>query len=80
MVEAPGLRGAHKKEKPASVMDYNKHKIGVDKSDQMLLNHSFQTKYIKSWIQTSILLDLSVVNAHVLYHKASKSKLKLISF
>jgi len=36
MFEAPGLRGAHEEEKPASVMDCNKCKIGLSKSDQML--------------------------------------------
>jgi hypothetical protein len=33
MVETPALRGAHQKTKPSAVLDYNKYKIGVDKSD-----------------------------------------------
>jgi hypothetical protein len=42
MVEDPGLKGAHEKEMPASVMEYNKYKIGVNISDQILLYHLFQ--------------------------------------
>jgi len=42
MVEAPSMGEAHKKEKLASVKDYNKYKIGIDKSDQMLSCHLFK--------------------------------------
>jgi len=41
MVEASGSRGSHKKEKPASVMDCNKYKIGINISHHMLSYHSF---------------------------------------
>jgi hypothetical protein len=44
MVETPASRGAHQKTKPSAVLDYNKYKICVDKSDQMLSYYSFQRK------------------------------------
>ena len=46
LVEAPSSRGAHRKIKPAAVLDY-KYKTGVDRSDQMLSYYSFQRKIIK---------------------------------
>ena len=36
LVESPSSRGAHHKIKPAAVLDHNKYKTGVDRSDQML--------------------------------------------
>jgi hypothetical protein len=36
MAEALTSRGQHQKLKPAAVMDYNKYKIGINLSDQML--------------------------------------------
>jgi hypothetical protein len=49
MVETPASRGAHQKTKPSAVLDCNKYKIGVDKSDQMLSYYSFQRKSFKWW-------------------------------
>jgi len=46
LVEAPSSRGAHRKIKPAAVLDY-KYKIGVDRSHQMLSYYSFERKTIK---------------------------------
>jgi len=46
MFETPSSRGAHEKEKSASVIDYNKYKIGVSKLDQMLSYHLFQRKSV----------------------------------
>jgi hypothetical protein len=50
MVKAPGLRGAHKQEKPASLMDYNECKIWVSKLDKILSYHCFQGKSVK-WLK-----------------------------
>jgi len=47
LVEAPSSRGAHRKIKPAAVLDYNKYKTCVDRSDQMLSYYSFARKTIK---------------------------------
>jgi len=49
LVEAPLSKGAHHKIKPAAVLDYNKYKTGVDRSDQMLSYYSFERKTIKWW-------------------------------
>jgi len=46
LVEAPSSRGAHRKIKPAAVLDY-KYRTGVDISDQMLSYYSFERKTIK---------------------------------
>ena len=48
LVEAPSSRAAHRKIKPAAVLDY-KYKTGVDRSDQMLSYYSFERKTIKWW-------------------------------
>ena len=46
LVEAPSSRAAHQKIKPVAVLDYNKYKTGVDRSDQMSY-YSFERKTIK---------------------------------
>jgi hypothetical protein len=47
LVEAPSSRAAHRKIKPAAVLDYNKYKTGVDRSDWMLSYYSLEKKTIK---------------------------------
>jgi hypothetical protein len=49
LVEATSSRGAHCKIKPAAVLDYNKYKTGVDRSDQMLSYYSFARLSINWW-------------------------------
>jgi maltodextrin utilization protein YvdJ len=67
--------------KPAAVLDYNKYKTGVDRSDQMLSYYSFERKTIKWWKKLFFrLFDLVVVNAHVLHHNTSKKKMSLEIF
>jgi hypothetical protein len=81
LVEAPSSRGAHCKIKPAAVLDYNRYKIGVDRSDQMLCYYSFSRKTIKWWKKLFFhLLNLAVVNAHILHSKSSKRKMSLQMF
>ena len=81
LVEAPSSRGAHSKIKPAVVLDYNKNKTGVDRSDQMLSYYTFSRKTVKWWKKLFFhLLDLAVVNAHILYKKSSKEKMSLEIF
>jgi hypothetical protein len=76
LVEAPSSRGAHLKIEPAAVLDYNKYKTGVDRSDQMLSYYSFQRKTIKWWKKLFFhLFNLAVVNAHILHNKTSKKKM-----
>jgi hypothetical protein len=57
------------------VLDYSKYKNGVDRSDQMPC-YSFERKTIK-WSKKLFfhILDLVVVNAHILQNKTSKKKM-----
>lgn len=83
MVELPRTRGDHQKTKPSAVADYNKYKIGVDKSDQMLSYYSFQRKSVKWWKKLFFhLFDLTLVNAHIIHRKKSRpaEKLRLHKF
>jgi hypothetical protein len=47
MIDAPASEEAHKKNKPLAVMEYNKYKICVDKSDQLLACYLFRKKSVK---------------------------------
>jgi hypothetical protein len=79
-VEAPSSRGTHKI-KPTAVLDYNKYKTGVDRSDQMLSYYSFERKMIKWWKKFFFHpFDLAIVNAHILHTKTNKKKLPLEIF
>jgi len=81
LAAAPSSRGAHQKMKPSAVLDYNKYKTGVDRSDQMLSYYSFERKTIKWWKKLFFrLFDLVVVNAHILHNKTSKKKMSLEIF
>ena len=61
--------------KPSAVLDYNKHKIDVDRLDQMLSYYSFKRKAIKWWKKLFFsLFDLVVVNSHIQHNKTSKKK------
>jgi hypothetical protein len=76
IVEAPSSRGT-----PTTMLDYNKYKTGVDRSDQMLSYYSFERKTIKWWKRVFFhLFDLAIVNAHILHTKTNKKKLPLEIF
>jgi len=62
-------------------LDYNKYKIGMDRSDQMLSYYSFERKTIKWWKKLFFhLFNLVIVNAHILRNKTSKKKMSLEVF
>lgn len=64
-------RGAHEKVKPAAVLDYNLHKLGVDRSDQLISYYGFSRKSIKWWKKLFFhFLDLTIANAYILYNKS----------
>jgi hypothetical protein len=78
MVETPASREAHQKTKSSEVLDYNKYKIGVDESDQMLSYYSFSRKSVTWWKKSfSHLFDLALVNAHILHQKKCPKKFRL---
>jgi hypothetical protein len=81
MVDALASRGAHEKTKPLSTLSYNKYKIGVDKSDQLLSYYLFQRKSVKWWEKLFFhLFDLAVVNVHILHRIRTKQKFRLCKF
>jgi hypothetical protein len=81
MVETPASRGAHQKTEPSAVLDYNKYKIGMDKSDQMLSYYSFQRKLVKWWKKLFFhLFSLTLVKAHILHRKKCTKKYRLHKF
>jgi hypothetical protein len=81
LVDAPLSRGAHYTTKPAALLDYNKYKTGVDRSDQMLSHYLFERKTIKWWKELFLhLFDMVVVSAHILHNKTSKKEMLLEIF
>jgi hypothetical protein len=77
LVQAPSLRGAHHKIKPAAVLDY---KYSVERSVQMVSHYSFE-RNTKLWRKLFFhLLDLVVVNAQILHSKSSKKNALLEIF
>lgn len=68
--------------KPKIVLEYNKAKGGVDLADQMA---SYSTPLRKSirWykkIAFDMLLNIALINAHVLYQSVNKKKIKVTDF
>ena len=60
--------GIESVQKPTVIQDYNKYMGGVDQSDQMLSYYGFSHRTIKWWRRAFFhLLDLSIVNAYILY-------------
>jgi len=61
--------------KPTAIEQYNQHMGGVDKSDQLLSYYGFSHRTVKWWRRAFFhLLDLSVVNAFILYRQTHTSK------
>lgn len=75
-------RGNHQKIKPTAVVDYNKNKVGVDRSDQSLSYYSFRRYSVKWWKKLFMhLFDLSMVNAWIVYNKTrSGKKMSLVEY
>ena len=59
-----------RKLKPAAVLDYNKDKVGVDCSDQLLAYYTYHRRQVKWWKKLFLhLFDLAIVNACILYNR-----------
>ena len=56
--------------KPAAILDYNKHKVGVDLADQLSSYYSWEKRSLK-WYKKLFfhLFTVTVVNAFLLYNK-----------
>ena len=70
------------REKPLAILAYNKGKSGIDKSDQMASYATSLRKGVKWYRKLGIelILGISVVNAWILYEKASLKKHKIRNF
>ena len=66
--------------KPKVVEDYNQY-MGVDKSDQLILYYGFAHRRVKWWERAFFhLLDLCLINAHILYNIHNSKKLTQLDF
>ena len=67
--------GCEEIRKPVMIDEYNSYMGGVDKSDQLLSYYGFKHRTIKWWKRAAFhLIDLSVVNAYILYKMSVQSK------
>ncbi|XP_018573042.1 piggyBac transposable element-derived protein 4 [Anoplophora glabripennis] len=68
--------------KPQAVLDYNNAKKGVDLSDQMSSYFTVLRKSLKWYrkVAFELLFGTSVVNAWVVYKKATNSKISVLEF
>ncbi len=67
--------------KPHMVEDYNKHMGGVDMSDQFVLYYGYAHRNNKWWKRVFFhLLDLCIVNAHILYNLTTDKPLPQFDF
>ena len=71
-----------RKRKPTAIIDYNKGKAGIDLSDQMASYACVLRKGVKWYrkLAMELLLGVSVVNAYVIYKKATNSKIGIREF
>uniref|UniRef100_A0A182YSN7 DDE_Tnp_1_7 domain-containing protein n=1 Tax=Anopheles stephensi TaxID=30069 RepID=A0A182YSN7_ANOST len=68
--------------KPLAVLEYNIGKSGIDKSDQMTSYATNIRKSIKWYRKLAmyLLLGTTIVNAHIVYQEATKTKVDIRSF
>ena len=67
--------------KPKVVHEYNQHMGGVDQSDQLLMYYGYSHRQMKWWKRVFFhLLDLSIVNASVLYNIVNTKQLTQLEF
>ncbi|KAL5515954.1 hypothetical protein EMCRGX_G001206 [Ephydatia muelleri] len=67
--------------KPKVVHEYNQHMGGVDQSDQLLMYYGYSHRQVKWWKRVFFhLLDLSIVNASVLYNIVNTKQLTQLEF
>ncbi len=78
IVDVVSRRGAANK-KPKVIQDYNTHMGGVDLSDNLLSNYSTARNRMKKYYKKMFrhLLDISVLNAFIIYKKGGGQKTRL---
>ena len=63
------------------VEEYSQHMGGVDRSDQQVLYYGYAHRSSKWWKRVFLhLLDLALVNAHVLFNCTSEKQLPQMDF
>lgn len=68
-------------EKPVCVLDYNRFMGSVDKADMMLSTLSCMRKSVKWYKKVAFhIIDLYLLNAHILYQKITGKKISLADF
>ena len=66
---------------PTAVLDYNKHKGGVDTMDQMRQSYALGRKSKKCWPQLVWwLMDMCILNACRLYNEQQRVKIRQLEF
>lgn len=75
-------RGRPPKQKPLAILAYNYGKTGIDRSDQMVSYATTIRKRIKWYrkLALHLLLGTSIVNAHIVYQKATNKKIEIRKF
>ena len=68
-------------QKPKVIEDYNTHMDGVDKCDQLVLYYGYAHRSRKWWKKVFFhLLDVSIVNANILYNMVAEKPLPQLDF
>ena len=75
-------RGRTPKQKPLAILAYNCGKTGIDRSDQMVSYATTIRKSIKWYrkLALHLLLGTTIVNAHIVYQKATNKKIEIRKF
>ena len=73
--------GVERIQKPKVIDDYNQHMGGVDQSDQLVMYYGYAHRQTKWWKRVLFhLVDLSLVNASILYNSVNEKKLTQMEF
>eukprot|EP00731_Ephydatia_muelleri_P003573 Em0001g3573a len=73
--------GIERIQKPKVIDDYNQHMGGVDQSDQLVMYYGYAHRQTKWWKRVLFhLVDLSLVNASILYNSVNEKKLTQMEF
>ncbi|XP_031848017.1 uncharacterized protein LOC116433736 [Nomia melanderi] len=75
-------RGRPLKPEPLVIIAYNNGKTGIDRSDQMVSYATTIRKSIKWYrkLALHLLLRTTIVNAHIVYQRATNKKIKIRKF
>lgn len=75
-------RGCPPKQKSLAIMAYNNGKTGIDRSDQMVSYATTIRKSIKWYrkLALHLLLGTTIVNAHIVYQRATNKKIEIRKF